>query len=369
MKILVLNSGSSSIKCALYNFETLPNQLIEPIFETKIEWENISNIGSKELRNCLGSLVSKYEIDCICHRVVHGGNKYKKSVLIDDQVKEDIGELADLAPLHNLIDLEGIEILEKLLPGKPQIAVFDTAFHHTIKENVKTYSGPFEWKEMGIEKYGFHGTSFQYCARRANEILGKQIEKMVICHLGSGASLCALENGKSVDTTMGFTPLEGLMMDTRSGSIDPGILLYLLKKKGKTAEDLSIDLYEKSGLLGLSGISSDMRDVLEKAQLGDVKGQLAIDVYLHRLISMIGSMIASLNGIDTLVFTAGIGENSTYIRKHVCEGLSFLGIDLLENDFSKDHIISSEKSKVSVLVIHTEEAFEMAREGWNLCLS
>ena len=362
MKILVLNRGSSSITCCIYEFSESPKHLQEPLWAELIEWEK----GALSIKKKLHSLLAQKEIDCIGHRIVHGGKKYKESAWINADVKNEIRELATLAPLHNLADLEGIEILETLFPGKPQIAVFDTAFHHSLPEAAKIYPGPYEWFQMGIQRYGFHGISFQYCSKRASEILGKSPHKMVICHLGSGASLCAIENGKSIDTTMGFTPLEGLMMDTRSGSVDPGILLYLLKEKGRTVEELAVELYEKSGLLALSGVSSDMRDILKEAQARSPRALLAIGVYVHRLTSMIGSMVASLGGMDTLVFTAGIGENASLIREQVCNRLSFLGVDLAQHPTysSTDRTISSTSSTVRVLVIHTQEAFEIARECW-----
>jgi len=309
-------------------------------------------------------LLSSQEIDCIGHRIVHSGKKYEESVPIDANVKKEIRNLADLAPLHNLAALERIEILEKLFSDKPQITVFDTAFHHTLPEAARIYPVPCEWFKMGIQRFGFRRTSFQYCSKRAAELLGKEPHRMVICHLGSGASLCAAKNGKSVDTTMGLTPLEGLMMDKRSGSIDPGLLLYLLQKKGKTVEELSGELYEKSGLLGLSGISSNMRDVMKKASEGDNRAQLAIDVYVHRLTSMVGSMVASLEGIDVLIFTSGIGENASLISEEVCQCLLFLGIHVSSHhqSTSVDSAISSPDSKIEVLVIHTQKAFEIARE-------
>jgi acetate kinase len=344
----------------LFDFAAFPTQLVDPIWEDEIEWKNVLKKGS--IKKKLESLISDKKIDCAGHRIVHGGKKYKESVLIDSDVKKEIRKLADLAPLHNLADLEGIEILEQLFPDTPQVAVFDTAFHHTLPPYAAIYPGPYEWFEKGIQKFGFHGTSFQYCSRTARQFLGQDHPRMVICHLGSGASLCAVKNGKSIDTTMGLTPLEGLMMDTRSGTVDPGILLYLLKKK--TVDELSKELYEKSGLLGLSGISSDMRDVLEKASQGNERAKLAIDVYIHRLALMIGSMTVSLGGMDALVFTAGIGENSLYIREQVCARLSFLGIHLSKHQINsaEDRELSSSDSKVKVLLIHTQEAFEIARE-------
>lgn len=355
MRILALNSGSSSIKCALYQFP----EVTSPIWKKKIEWKNVQEVSFEEK---LLPLLEDKEIDCIGHRIVHGGTKYRKSVVIDEEVKQEISRLASLAPLHNSVDLAGIAFFEKHFPKLPQIAVFDTAFHHTLPPFAYIYPGPFEWIKMGIQKFGFHGINFQYCTKKAFEMLKSKTEKMVICHLGSGASLCAVQDGKSIDTTMGFTPLEGLMMDTRSGTVDPGILLYLLQRK--KVEELTHELYEKSGLLGLSGISSDMRDILEAVGKGDERAQLSIEVYLHRLVSMIGSMVASLGGLDVLVFTAGIGENAPFIRKQVCDRLAFLGIELDEPKIEGDRILSSTLSKVKVLLIQSQEALEIARECW-----
>jgi len=369
MRILILNRGSSSLKCSLYDLESFPSSFIPPLWEAHSEKLSFAD-QAKTLERLLHSCPESHKIDGIGHRIVHGGKFYTEMVFIDETVKKNIRFLADLAPLHNLADLEGIEILEKLFKGVPQMALFDTAFHHTLPESVAVYPGPYAWVEAGIRRYGFHGTSFQYCSRRASEILAKDLHsmKMVICHLGSGASLCAIKEGKSIDTTMGLTPLEGLMMDTRSGSVDPGILLYLLSKKGYSADELSKELYEKSGLLGLSGLSGDMRDILEKASNGNTRAKLAFDVYIHRLNSCIGSMLASLEGMDTLVFTAGIGENAPLVRKRICKSLLFLGLRLDENKNEKAHdkdcILSAPDSKVKILLIHTQEAFEIARECW-----
>lgn len=361
MKILVLNRGSSSFKCCIYRLDSFPKQLIFPIWSDTLEWKNVEG-SSENLR----AIFSTLSFDCIGHRIVHGGHIYKKSVLIDSRVKQEIGKLSELAPLHNSSELEGIELLEELFPNIPQIAVFDTAFHSTLPHSATIYPGPYQWFEEGFQRYGFHGISYQYCSKRAVDLLGYSIKNMVICHLGSGASLCALKEGKSVDTTMGFTPLEGLMMDTRSGSIDPGLLLYLLKKK--TAAQLAQELYEKSGLLGISGISSDMREILQQAELENPRAKLALDVYLHRLVSFIGAMIASLGGIDVLVFTGGIGEHSPIIRQKCCERLSFLGIQLLETSkiSTQDTLLSDSRSPVKVLLIHTQEALEIARECWEI---
>ena len=321
MKILALNRGSSSIKCALYD---LPGTQT-PLWKREIDSKRLTK---NFFPNCT--------IDCIGHRIVHGGQKYMESVFIDIEVKEEIRKLGNLAPLHNLADLKGIELVEKIFPGTPQVAVFDTAFHHTIPRENYTYPGPYKWLENGIRKYGFHGISYQFCSKEVEKVLGKIPEKMVICHLGSGASLCALKMGKSIDTTMGFTPLDGLMMNTRSGSLDPGILLYLMKEKG----DIAKVLYEESGLLGLSGISSDMRDILKS---DSKRAKLSLGVYIHRLCSCIGSMAASLEGLDALVFTGGIGENAGVLREEVIQKTAYLR--------PKD-----------ILVIQTNEELEIAKE-------
>lgn len=401
MKILVVNRGSSSVKCALYDFITAPDTLTEPIWEAKLEWKGQFEAASLVTRNNKGCdshetisektaeqalsylvqcivqgdtaiLPSLTEINVVGHRIAHGGSFFKGSVLIDKDVKEKILSLADLAPLHNPPELECIAILEKLLKGTLQIAVFDTAFHHTLPVKAKIYPGPYKWYQEGIQRYGFHGISFQYCLRRSAELLHQDVNlsKTIICHLGSGASLCAAQDGRSIDTTMGFTPLEGLMMDTRSGTIDPGILLYLMEKKGSSAADISKILYQKSGLLGLSGFSSDMREIIEAYSKHDVRGIIAFDTYVHRLNGMIGSMIASLQGLDTLIFTAGIGENSALVRTQVCHAFSFLGLKLEQNKnehtSQEDCEISSPDSTIKVFLIHTQEAFEIAKECWRI---
>lgn len=368
MNILILNRGSSTIKCALYHFDSLPEHPIPPLREARIEWKN--SVEEKSLHDTLQktvhSVVQDTAIDSIGHRIVHGGPNCTRTLRITAQVKKTIRRFSVLSPLHNQGELEAIELMRKWLPKTPQCAIFDTAFHHTLPNTAILYPGPYSWYEEGIRRYGFHGTSFQYCTRRASTLV-PQAKKLVICHLGSGASLCAVSHGKSIDTTMGFTPLEGLMMDTRSGSIDPGILLYLLKKRTKTKQ-LSHILYERSGLLGLSGTSSDMRDIL--SQQHTERARLAFDVYLHRLCACIGSMIASLHGIDALIFTAGIGENVPLLRTRVCEAFSFLGLQLdphpNESTTPTDRLLSTPTSPVAALLIHTQEAFEMARECWLL---
>lgn len=382
MKIFVINCGSSSIKSSFFCFK---NGAISCLWNIHFDWKDKEKnplliiqdekgekktveFLSNRMEDILEDLKQRIqEADMIGHRIVHGGKIYKEAVIIDESVKKNIQKFSKLAPLHNQYDFEAIEFFEKHFPKLKQVAVFDTAFHHTMEEKAYVYPGPFEWIQQGIVRYGFHGTSFQYCFRKVSELLESENLKMVICHLGSGASLCAIENGKSVDTTMGFTPLEGLMMDTRSGTVDPGILLYLLQEHKMDIESLSKLLYSQSGLLGLSGISSDMRTIEEKAMQNDPRAKLSIDVYIHRLISQIGAMIATLKGIDALVFTAGIGENSMLVRQKVCTALQFLGAEIDSNlEVDKDMIISSNRSKFKILVIHTQEAEEIALQCTNL---
>lgn len=394
MNIFVLNVGSSSIKSSFFLFDSYPAFFKAPLWEAEIRWKNDFdtpflklkkdateetaelNVQTKQeaIRVLLGHLFqgpfsvlcSLEEIDCIGHRIVQG-LEISSCSLISQEIKEQIKRASDFAPLHNESQLEVIEIIEKSIPNKPQYAVFDTAFHKTLLEESKRYPIPLKCYEEGIYRYGFHGISFQYCSKRAAFLLKRPLKdlKTVICHLGSGASLCALQDGKSIDTTMGFTPLEGLMMDSRSGTIDPGILLYLLRK-GKTEKEISEMLYHQSGLLGLSGVSSDMRNVLEASKNGNSNASFAVDVYLHRLSGLIAAMVASLNGIDLLVFTGGIGENSAEIREKVCKKLSFLGVQIEakknEESSGEDRSLSTLESRVEVLVIHTQESFEIACE-------
>lgn len=361
MNILTINCGSSTIKCALFDSPT----------QKKPIWE-ISETNHK--KNTLKEIILSLppdtlsQIKVVGHRIVHGGTDFEKSTLITKEVKEKIKRSSNLAPLHNAFEIEAIDMIEELLPKTPQIAVFDTTFHRTLPKSAKIYPGPLDWFEEGIQRFGFHGTSFQYCSKECAKILNLDLKKtkMVICHLGSGASLCAVKGGQSIDTTMGFTPLEGLMMDTRSGSIDPGIVLHLLEKTKKSLKELSDDLYLKSGLLGIFGKSSDMREVIKESEKKDPKALLALDIYLHRLNASIASMISSLQGLDALVFTAGIGENAPLIRERVCNHFAFLGlkIDTKKNNAPSqiDRVISLPDSKAKIVVIHTNEAFEIASE-------
>lgn len=375
--VLVINAGSSSHKCSLFDGEIC-------VWKAHMQWkENFKDafveIGKKTqivkiqssaegLRWILSCLPNK-EIQAIGHRVVHGGTVYTKLTLITQEVKQTIQTLIPLAPLHNPINLEGIEIAEELFPKVPQYAAFDTAFHQTLKEEVYTYPIPLHLQAEGMRKYGFHGISHEYCSKKAKELSSK--ERIIVCHLGAGASLCAVSGGKSVDTTMGFSPLEGLMMVSRSGSIDPGLILALLDRYSPS--DLSTLLNKESGLLGISEISEDMRDILKQAHEGNFKAQLALDMFQHRLAGYIAMMSASLGGVDTLVFTAGIGENASFIRQDVCERLAYLGMTLDPRlnmaASSSPRMISSPLSKVAIMVIPTQEELEIATQIHSLHMS
>jgi acetate kinase len=400
MKILVLNAGSSSQKSCLYDLDSLPSHPPRAIWEASIDWTvncdygvlTVKSQGIKQeiqlpshdrpagIATMLDTLVrgetkvldTLSEISIVGHRVVHGGTEYSQATIITPEVKETIKRLIPLAPAHNPAHLEGIEAIKQVLGNVPQVAVFDTAFHRSIPPAASLYAIPYQWSELGIRRYGFHGTSHQYCSQRAAELLEKPLEslKMVICHLGNGASLSAVRGGKSIDTTMGFTPLEGLMMGTRSGSIDPAILIYLEREYQYNPDSLNSLLNKESGLKGISGISGDMRAITTAMQEGNEWAKLAFEMYIHRLRGLIGSMIASLEGLDVLVFTAGIGENSVLVRERACQGWSFLGLelDLAKNAAKpKDEDISTETSKVRIMVIATAEDWAIARECWDLC--
>ena len=316
-------------------------------------------------------------IEVVGHRVVHGGPRYFEPTMVTPEVKSEIEKVSAFAPLHNRAELEGMEIVAKVLGPVPQVAVFDTGFHHRMPLAAATYPGPYEWFEQGIRRYGFHGINHQYCAERAAQMLGKNLNslRLITCHLGNGCSLAAIREGRSVDTTMGFTPLEGLMMGTRSGSVDPGVLTYLMRQRHFFDEKLDDVLNNKSGLLGISGISGDMREVLAATRNGDepvkARAQLAFDMYVHRLRSGIGGMIAVLGGIDALVFTAGVGENSQEVRAAACENLGFAGVTLdraknAQSPMKGDTDISNADAAVRVLVIHAQEDWMIARACWSL---
>lgn len=354
--IFVINAGSSSSKCALYESSSL-----KCIWKKSFE----APLHKEKLEELLRTLPSK-DLQGIGHRVVHGGMHFHKTVHITAQVKEELETVSELAPLHNLSSLEGISLAEKIFPHVPNFAVFDTAFHHTLPEEVATYPLPYVWRSKGIKRYGFHGISFAYCLSRLPSVLKQNIKelKILLCHLGSGASLCAVRDGKSIDTTMGMTPLEGLMMATRSGTIDPGLLLYLLGQ-GHSKEELENMINHNSGLLGISNLSGDMRLILENKETHP-QAQLAYAMFIHRLRSFMGQMIASLQGLDVIVFTGGIGEHCPEVREQGCDAFSFLGLELdREKNFSvskDEREISTPLSKVKALVISTQEDFEIARE-------
>ncbi|MFM6022752.1 MAG: acetate kinase, partial [Dolichospermum sp.] len=390
MKILVLNAGSSSQKSCLYDMTTtIPPLVPQPLWEGKINWTQDKNQAEITVKTAIGTTLQETivsdspqvqfayllstlihgvtqviddlsVIDVVGHRIVHGGQEYKEAVIITEKVKQAIARLCILAPAHNPAALAGIEALEKSLGNIPQVAVFDTGFHSTLPDAAAIYPIPYNFAEKGIRRYGFHGISHQYCAHRAAEILGQDLLslRIITCHLGNGCSLTAIKNGCSIDTTMGFTPLDGLMMGSRSGAIDPSILIYLSRQYNYSSEELDNMLNKLSGLAGISGVSSDLRDVIAAKAQGNKRAQLAWDMYVHRLRSGIGAMLASLAGLDVLVFTAGIGENSAEIRQAACQDLAFLGlkIDLEKNQQQPVDIdIATFDSMVRVLVVATQE--------------
>lgn len=399
MKILALNSGSSSQKSCLYDIgDSLPEHPPNPVWEAKIEWNgNQADIDIKtsagktfhdrvkvtSRRHALEHLFRSLwegdapavgkpsEIRVVGHRIVLGQHKFEEPILVNPEVKRVIADASVFAPLHNRAELEGIEIMQRLLGHVPQVAVFDTAFHHGMPLGAVVYPGPYEWFERGIRRYGFHGINHQYCAHRAAQLMGKPVDslQLVSCHLGNGCSLAAVDRGRSVDTTMGFTPLEGLMMGTRSGSVDPSILTYLMRSRKTDGQQLDQLLNHESGLLGISGVSSDMREVMKAKESGDQQAKLAFDIFVHRLRSGIGSMVAALGGFDALIFTAGIGENSEAVRQATCENFSYLGLKLdpAKNKKSPiDQDIAEQDSRVRVLVIRAQEDWAIARECWKM---
>src|SRR6266404_1369046 len=395
MKILVLNSGSSSQKSALYEISSaLPADPPVPSWQGQIEWDgdqaeihvqNSRGANQKQrlkvesrrhaIEQLLGGLwggdarvvSGPAEIDVVGHRIVHGGKDFEQATVITTEVKSAIARMSVFAPLHNRAELEGIEIIEKHFGNVPQVAVFDTGFHSRLPEAAAVYPGPYEWLAQGIRRYGFHGINHQYCAERAAHLLGRELNslKLVTCHLGNGCSLAAIRDGRSVDTTMGFTPLDGLMMGTRSGSLDPGILTYLMRAEKSTAQQLDDLLNKKSGLLGISGLSGDMRQIVAAMKDGNPRAKLAFDIFVHNLQAGIGAMIAVLGGIDALVFSAGIGEHSPEVRAAACANFGFLGLklDAAKNAQSPaDQEVSLSDSAVRVLIIHAQEDWAIAQE-------
>jgi acetate kinase len=368
MKILVLNSGSSSQKACLYEIgETLPDDPPACLWERKIALDSVSTRG-RALEQLLMNLSG---IDVVGHRVVHGGPHFEEPVLVTPEVKSAITHASAFAPLHNQAALEGMELIERLFGSIVQVAVFDTGYHRRMPVAAAVYPGPYEWFESGIRRYGFHGINHQYCAARAARLLRRDLKslRLVTCHLGNGCSLAAISGGISMDTTMGFTPLEGLMMGTRSGSVDPGILTYLMRQGKLQDEEIDAVLNLKSGLLGISGLSADMREILVAMDKGHSRAKLAFDIYVHRLQAGIGAMVVVLGGIDALVFTAGIGENSPEVRAAACIQLGFLGLTLdpaANAKASADADIAAPDSGGRVLVIRAQEDWAIALECWNL---
>jgi len=391
MNILVINCGSSSLKYQLINSDTeevLAKGLCERI---GIEGSQITyqpaNVEKETtvspmpdhtqaiqlvidaLTNAKNGVIkSLSEVGAVGHRVVHGGEKFTASTLLTDEAMAAIEECNDLAPLHNPANLIGIRACQKLMPGTPMVAVFDTAFHQTMPEEAYLYGLPYEYYEKyKVRRYGFHGTSHSFVSKKAAEVAGKPYEdlKIIVCHLGNGASLSAVRNGKSVDTSMGLTPLEGLIMGTRSGDMDPAIIEYIAKKENLDIAGVTNVLNKKSGVLGLSGVSSDFRDLEEAAAAGNDRAEKALKAYNYRVVKYIGAYTAAMDGVDVIAFTAGLGENGKTTRKAICEHLSYLGIQIDDEANSvrgKDMVISTPDSKVKVMVIPTNEELAIARE-------
>jgi acetate kinase len=380
MNVLVCNAGSSTLKFSL--FEAAQEGVL---LDGTIDWSNdparlvLRMTGrppvTRDLRlrrhsDAVRELIEEYRdsapsIDAVGHRIVHGGPEYTSAVRVTPEVRRTIVELCALAPLHNVASLAVIRAVRNAMPGVPQVACFDTAFHATLSEAARTYPVPRAWtRDWGVRRFGFHGLSHQYCAARAAGMLGRGDVRLIIAHLGNGASVSAVRNGRCVDTSMGFTPMEGLMMGTRSGSVDPGLLIYVMRLQGLDADQFDRALNHESGLLGVSGLSADMR-VLLAAMRENADARLAIEMYVHRLRKTIGAMAAVLGGVDALVFTGGVGQNAAEIRRRSCEGLGFLGIELDEQanrNCEADVDIASRASAARVLVIATREDLTILRE-------
>ncbi|SFC57652.1 acetate kinase [Bacillus sp. OV322] len=387
-KIIAINAGSSSLKFQLFD---MPEEgvitkgiverigLKEPIFTISAQGEKLTEtmeIPNHETAVAIlleklikHNIIKSYdEIDGIGHRVVHGGEIFTDSAIITDKVISQIEGLSDLAPLHNPANLTGIKAFQQVLPDVPAVAVFDTAFHQTMPENSFLYSLPYEYyKDYGIRKYGFHGTSHKYVSERASAILGRPLEqlRLISCHLGNGASIAAIEGGKSIDTSMGFTPLAGVTMGTRSGNIDPALIPYIMEKTGKTADEVLEVLNKKSGMLAVSGFSSDLRDIELEADKGNERAELALEVFASRIHKYLGSYAARMSGVDAIIFTAGIGENSETIRARVLKGLEFMGVywdPSLNRTRGKETFVNYPHSPVKVMVIPTDEEVMIARD-------
>ncbi|MCD1161918.1 acetate kinase [Peribacillus frigoritolerans] len=393
-KVMAINAGSSSLKFQLFEMpseKVITKGIVERIglknsaFTLSVEGENVSetvDIPNHEV--AVGLLLKKLidhriidsfeEIDGVGHRVVHGGEVFSESVLITEDVIEEIEKLSELAPLHNPANITGIQAFRRILDDVPAVAVFDTAFHQTMAAGSYLYSLPLEYYEKyGIRKYGFHGTSHKYVSQRAAEMIGRPIEqlRLISCHLGNGASITAIKGGKSIDTSMGFTPLAGVTMGTRSGNIDPALIPYIMEKTGKTADEVLDVLNKKSGMLALSGFSSDLRDIQVEADKGNERAELALKVFADRIHKYIGSYSAKMGGVDGIIFTAGIGENSQKIRGRILEGLEFMGVYWdkdLNRTKGKEAFINTPYSPVKVMVIPTNEEIMIVRDTVKIAL-
>lgn len=394
MKILVLNSGSSSLKYQLINIEK--EELIvegicdrigqqnssfvmkNPINDTKIVREVHMNDHRTAITMVLDEITktdnaileSLEEIAAIGHRVVHGGEKFDSSRIVTQEILDEIKKLSTLAPLHNPANAEGIEICMEIFKGKPNVAVFDTAFHQTMKKEAYMYALPYEdYEELNVRKYGFHGTSHKFVAGEVEKIIGKD-KKVIVCHLGNGASVCAVKNGVSVDTSMGLTPLQGLMMGTRCGDIDPAAIFYIMKERKLDFKEMDERLNKKSGMLGIFGKSSDSRDIEDGVKEGDHRAILTEDMYAYRVRAYIGAYVASMGGVDAIAFTAGIGENAAGLREKICQGLEYLGVEFDKevNSVRKSGIVelSKDSSKVKVFKVPTNEELVIARDTYEL---
>jgi len=394
LKILVINSGSSSLKFQLFNManeKVLAQGLFQRIGidnpylefknnkkEIKIETEIPDhNTAVKILIDILlskrhGVLKSMAEVEAVGHRLVHGGEEYTEAVTIDQEILKQLAKTSELAPLHIPPNIAGIKICQKLMPDKPQIGVFDTAFHHTMPKKAYIYALPYQYyQKHKIRKYGFHGTSHKYIAKRTAKLINKDLDKLKIisCHLGNGASITAIKNGRSIETSMGFTPLEGLVMGTRSGDLDPAIIPFLADKENIEISKIDDILNKKSGLLGISELSSDFRDIEKAAETGNKQAKLAIDIFNYRIQKYIGAYTAVMGGVDAIAFTAGIGENSISVRKNILSGLDYLGVELDQEKNTvrgQERLISTDNSKVKALVIPTDEELVIARETMDL---
>ena len=396
MKILVLNCGSSSIKYALYNMNTrevlasggaervginesfvkvkLSSGEKREIYHDMPEHtEGVKFIFSLLTDKEIGAIRSLDEIDAVGHRMVHGGERFNRSVRIDDEVLKVFKECIPLAPLHNPANLKGVEAVSELLPGVPQVGVFDTAFHQTMPEKAYLYAIPYElYKEHSVRRYGFHGTSHRYVAQRVCDMLGVEAstQRVITCHIGNGGSVAAVKYGKCIDTSMGLTPLEGVMMGTRSGDIDAGAVTFLQNRLHLDADGISDLLNKKSGVLGVTGLSSDMRDVETAADEGNERAQLALDMYFYRVKKYVGAYAAAMGGVDIIVFTAGVGENQADLRRVVCEDMQWMGVEideaLNETIHGKEALISTADSKVKVCIVPTDEELMIATDTMNL---